>query len=469
MTSLIAHILSLSGWLALLIVFAVPALESSVFLGFIFPGETALILGGVLASYGRVSLWEVLVAGISGAIIGDSVGYLVGREYGHRMLGAWPFRRILKPQRIERAQDYLNTRGGRAVFFGRFTAALRVLVPGLAGLARMRYRVFLSFNAAGGATWGALMILLGFIAGASWKQVASYATQVGIALFVVVVLALILGHLLRTARDPESWAGRQVARLAGSRAAAWLRRRFPGQLGWLGARFQTGVPTGFALTVAVLTLTACGWSLGSLTSSVVHRVNSARLDPRVLSFLVGHRTPWLTSLAKILTWLGSGFVLWPVVIAAGLGLWRWRRQWLAAILPALSLAGAGAGSWLTEVLVRRPRPAATDWLGTFSGWSYPSLHAAQALAAWGMLVVVATAGRSLRTRTLLMTGAALIALAVGVSGLYLAAHWMTDVLAGWALAGAWGGLLIISYLFTEQVPAATAQRAARPPVRRGAA
>jgi membrane-associated phospholipid phosphatase len=158
-----------------------------------------------------------------------------------------------------------------------------------------------------------------------------------------------------------------------------------------------------------------------------------------------------------------------VVIAAGLGLWRWRRQWLAAILPALSLAGAGAGAWLTEVLVRRPLPPAGDWLGAFSGWSYPSLHAAQALAAWGMLVVVATAGRSLRTRTLLMTGAALIALAVGLAGLYLAAHWMTDVLAGWALAGAWGGLLIISYLFTEQVAAATAQPAARPPVRRGAA
>ena len=138
MTSLIEHILSLSGWLALLIVFAVPALESSVFLGFIFPGETALILGGVLASYHRVSLWAVLVAGISGAIIGDSVGYLVGREYGPRLLQARPFRRFLKPRRIEQAQEYLTRRGGRAVFFGRFTAALRVLVPGLAGMARMR-------------------------------------------------------------------------------------------------------------------------------------------------------------------------------------------------------------------------------------------------------------------------------------------------------------------------------------------
>jgi membrane protein DedA with SNARE-associated domain/membrane-associated phospholipid phosphatase len=462
MTSLIEHILSLSGWVALLIVFAVPALESSVFLGFVFPGETALILGGVLASYGRVSLWEVFVAGISGAIIGDSVGYLIGREYGRRLLEAWPFRLFLKPQRIERAQDYLAKRGGRAVFFGRFTAALRVLVPGLAGMARMRYRVFLGFNVAGGAIWGATMILLGYIAGASWKQVANYATQVGIALFVVVVLALITGHLLRTAGDPESLAGRLVARLAGSRLAAWLRRRFPGQIGWLALRFQTGVPAGFALTVAVLTLAACAWSLGSLTFSVVHHVRTARFDPRALSFFVGHRTPWLTGLAKALTWLGSGLVVWPVVIAAGAGLWWRRRRWLPAVLPAVSLAGAWAGCLLTKAVVKRPRPPAGDWLGAFKGWSYPSQHAAQALATWGMLAILVMAGRSVRTRTLLMTGAALIAFVVGLTRLYLAAHWMTDVLAGWALAGAWGCLLIISYLLTQQPGPAAAERSARP-------
>jgi len=76
------------------------------------------------------------------------------------------------------------------VFFGRFTAALRVLVPGLAGMARMRNWVLLPYNVAGGAIWGAMMVLLGFFAGASWKQAARYATQVGVALFLIVVLTL---------------------------------------------------------------------------------------------------------------------------------------------------------------------------------------------------------------------------------------------------------------------------------------
>ena len=469
MTGLIEHILSLSGWVALLIVFAVPALEASVFLGFVFPGETALILGGVLASYGRVSLWAVFAVGIAGAIIGDSVGYLVGREYGDRMLRATRFHRVLKPHRIDRAREYLAKRGGRAVFFGRFTAALRVLVPGLAGMARMSYRVFLPFNVAGGAVWGAAMIVLGFVAGASWKHVARYATGVGIALFLVVVLALILGHLLRAARDPQSWTGRQTTRVAGSRPVTWLWRRFPRQLAWLAARFQAGSPTGFALTVAVLTLAACAWSLGSLTFSVTHHINSARYDPQVLAFFAGHRAPWLTGLARALTWLGSGVVLWPVVIIAALGLWRWRRRRLTAALPALALAGAAAWTSLIKVLVGRPRPPVSDWLATAHGWAFPSQHAAQALATWGMLAFTLMVGRSLTTRTLLLAGAGLIALVVGLTRLYLGVHWMTDVLGGWALAGVWDCLLIIPYLLTQRVATARPDRAAPRPGRNPAA
>ena len=86
-----------------------------------------------------------------------------------------------------------------------------------------------------------------------------------------------------------------------------------------------------------------------------------------------------------------------------------------------------------------------------------------------MLALMVMAGRSLRTRALLMTGAALIAFVVGLTRLYLAAHWMTDVLAGWALAGVWGCLLIITYLLAQQAATATTEREARPAARPGAA
>ena len=142
MTDRIAAILlGFPAWAALVAVFALPALESSAFVGFIFPGEIALILGGVLAQQGRVALVAVLAAGFVGAVIGDSVGYLVGRRYGRRLLDG-TLGRFVKGDHVDRAERYLAERGGRAVFLGRFTAALRVMVPGAAGMARMRYRTF---------------------------------------------------------------------------------------------------------------------------------------------------------------------------------------------------------------------------------------------------------------------------------------------------------------------------------------
>jgi membrane-associated phospholipid phosphatase len=247
------------------------------------------------------------------------------------------------------------------------------------------------------------------------------------------------------------------------------RDRNPGRPGWLPARCRTGAPTGLALTTAVLTLATSAWALALVTYSVVHHTGLARDDPRVLASVIGHRAPWLTSLAKVLTWLGSTLVLWPVVVVAGLGLWRWRRRWLPAVLPALALAGAWAGSLLIKGLVGRSRPPVADRLTAVHSLSYPSEHAAQALATWGMLALMLMAGRSAPARLLLAAGAALIAFVVGLTRLYLGAHWMTDVLGGWALAGVWGCLLIICYLLAQQMAAASPGRQARATVYRKAA
>jgi len=107
-----------------------------------------VILGGVAASQGIVPLWAVIVAAVSGAIIGDSIGYLIGRRWGTHLLygtvGRLPVIRGQLDKHLGSAQAYVRLRKGRAVFFGRFTAALRVLVPGLAGLSKVPYPSFLA-------------------------------------------------------------------------------------------------------------------------------------------------------------------------------------------------------------------------------------------------------------------------------------------------------------------------------------
>jgi membrane-associated protein len=181
-------ILRLAAPLVLVVVFALPALEASTLLGIVVPGELVLVLGGVLAHQGRVPLWAAVAAGAAGAAVGDSLGYAVGRRVGERLLARVP-RRLVQPSQVERATALLRRLGGRAVFVGRFTAALRALVPGLAGTARMPYRTFLAWNLAGGVLWATGFVLLGFAAGRAWRTAERFAGGAGLVVLGAIVVA----------------------------------------------------------------------------------------------------------------------------------------------------------------------------------------------------------------------------------------------------------------------------------------
>src|SRR6266487_3071557 len=210
------RILSLPGWLVLALVFAFPALEASAFVGFVFPGEIAVILGGVAASRGTVPLWAVIAAAVAGAIIGDSAGYLIGRHWGtdllHGTLGRLPVIRTHLDKHLDTARAYVQRRKGSAVFFGRFTAALRVLVPGLAGMSEVHYPTFLAYNVAGGLLWGAGFVLLGYFGGASYHRVAKIASRGGLMLLGLVVLGLVGSRLVRLLKERGSGLQQTIER-----------------------------------------------------------------------------------------------------------------------------------------------------------------------------------------------------------------------------------------------------------------
>jgi membrane-associated protein len=175
-----------------LLVFA----EAAVFVGFVLPGETAVVLGGVLASRHGIDLRVLVVLVVVCAVVGDTVGYEVGRHYGTRVLGWGPLRR--HEERLDRARGFLRERGGSAVFLGRWTAFLRAVMPGLAGLSRMPYRRFIVWNALGGAAWGLTFCLVGYLAGNSYEVVASrIGTGGAVVTATVVVVALVVWRVRR--------------------------------------------------------------------------------------------------------------------------------------------------------------------------------------------------------------------------------------------------------------------------------
>jgi membrane protein DedA with SNARE-associated domain len=192
-SSVLHSVLDLSSWTAYLIVGFFAFAEAAIFVGFVLPGETAVVLGGVLANRGQVGLVQMIVVVVLAAIVGDSVGYEVGRKYGERVLRLPVLRKRAKA--IERASAYLRAKGGRAVFLGRFTAFLRAVMPGLAGTAKMHYPRFLAFNAAGGIVWGTGFVLIGYLAGASYTRVEKVAGRASTGILVVVVIALVVNAL----------------------------------------------------------------------------------------------------------------------------------------------------------------------------------------------------------------------------------------------------------------------------------
>ena len=195
MSNLVDSILNVNMILVYTLVGVLVFAEDALFVGFVLPGETAAVLGGVVASRGNVNFWLVLLIVIVAAIAGDTVGYAVGKRFGPRLVNA----RILRKRRkkLEQAQEFLANRGGAAVFLGRFIAFFRAVMPALAGTSRMPYPRFVAYNAAGGIVWGTIYVTLGFLAGNSYALIAQTVGRDLAAGIVVLVVVVLIGWQVR--------------------------------------------------------------------------------------------------------------------------------------------------------------------------------------------------------------------------------------------------------------------------------
>lgn len=206
MHSLMQRILGISPAWVYLVVTSLVFAEDAIFVGFVIPGETAAVLGGVAASQHHVLLWLMIVLVVLAAIVGDTVGYEVGKHYGVRLLNLSMLRK--HRGRLDDARVTLARRGGWAVFLGRFTAFFRAVMPALAGLSHMPYRRFLAYNALGGVVWGPTFVVLGFVAGKSYETVAKEVGRgMAIAVAVVVALGVVIWRIRESRKEKAAELG----------------------------------------------------------------------------------------------------------------------------------------------------------------------------------------------------------------------------------------------------------------------
>jgi membrane-associated protein len=199
-SSLASGIAGLSGWLAYLVVAALVFGETAVFIGFFVPGETAVILGGVLASRGHLTLWALILIVVAAAVAGPLVGYEIGRRMGDRLFASRVLRRV--PGGVDRTRAVLRDRGGLGVLLGRFVAIVRAIMPAAAGAAPVRYGVFVRYNLIGGVVWGVGYSLLGYLAGSAYTVIEKrVGAGLAIAVAVLIVAALAAWAIRKFRRD----------------------------------------------------------------------------------------------------------------------------------------------------------------------------------------------------------------------------------------------------------------------------
>lgn len=196
--TILGELLHLIGRYGYLVVFIGVMLEG---VGVPLPGETVLIAAGVLVHRGVLDFEDTLFFGILGAIVGNQIGYWVGRFGGRPFLLRWGRYLFVTPERLGHAEAFFARHGGRAVFLSRFVVGLRVFGALVAGTSRMSWGKFALYNVLGGTAWAAAAVSLGYFLWASISLVEHWVGRVSLFLLAALALALLL-----------RWAYRRVTR-----------------------------------------------------------------------------------------------------------------------------------------------------------------------------------------------------------------------------------------------------------------
>lgn len=429
MTDLVARL----GHWGYVFIFAVAACESAAFLGLLVPGESLVLFTGFLASRGVLDLDALIIIVAVGAAVGDNIGYELGTRLGRPWLLRHGARFGLGESRLRRTEEFFKRHGGKSVFFGRFVGFARALVPFVAGSARMRYGIFVAYNALGAALWGPMVVLVGYFGGALAGRWLGRATAVlaGIVLFVLLL----------------AWAGRWIARheaqvnayrdrMAQWPAVAAVLERFAPQLAWVRRRLTPGSYFGLQLTIAILAFLAAAWLFGGVTEDVLSGDPLTTVDKTLEAWLSMHREEFLTSLMSAVSWLHT----WPSGVAAAffIGYVSFARAWRWVVFSIAAVPGGMLVNTAVKTIIHRERPTLSGLSAALDTFGFPSGHTIAATLIYGVAATyLASRTRRWELRVAFAVGAVFLVVLVATSRLYLGVHYLSDVLAAMAEGVAW--------------------------------
>lgn len=387
-------------WIAMAATF----LETLPVVGGIFPGQTILIASGFLARVDVLNPFIVTVLATMAAVIGDCLAYWLGRRYGLSVMERLGGLVSISPEALKTTRLKLEHNAGKTLIIGRFLPVTRALAPFMAGASHVKPYRFLVYDIIGGFSWAAASVAVGYLAGASYQVAATYFGRA----LMILLLAIACG-----------WA-----------LIHWYRHY----------RKELSSSTLGAITLNVAGLTA----FALLAYATTRSPGFHQFDWQFSNWVANIRTP-------------EGVVFWSAVtqlfnplpatfLATLLLIWTWRLEHkIGRWLPVAAMVGGVMVGFLIKKSTNLPRPEFA--VMSVPGSTFPSLHAT-AVALFALIVVwiLAPKLKSVRLRRWLPLGASVFCLLIGWSRVYLGVHWLSDVLAGYALALAWFSLVILFYV-----------------------
>ena len=420
-----------------LVIFLVVVLECQVLLGLVMPGESLVLLGGFFAGQGVLNPGVLIFVISIAAILGDSIGYEMGRHLGRRWLLKHGVRFGLRQNHLDRVDGFFLRHGGKAVFGSHFLHLLRALMPFVAGDRRMRYQKFLLFNSMGCIVWASVFVSLGYLAGESWRLAAKWVGVASEIVGGVLLLTIALVWLWSWLGRHETDVKRRWQAVAERPHMVALRLRFAPQLKFLLDRLSPRSYLGLHLTIGVLSIIGASWLFGGIAHDVVAGDPLTVIDKNVAEWFHKRLTPGLTTTMQLMTGLASPAWVTGVAMVTALVLW-WKRYLYRLLALVLVLSGGMVLDFLLKIIFHRNRPSFTDSFLLFNGYSFPSGHTMAATLLYGLLAVFAViALESWRWRVGAVLGAFVLVLLVGFSRVYLGAHYPSDVLGAAAAGFAW--------------------------------
>jgi membrane protein DedA with SNARE-associated domain/membrane-associated phospholipid phosphatase len=425
-------------------------LETGAFLGFVAPGETGVIVGGVVAGQGQISLLALIAIVWTCCVLGDLMAFVVGRRLGRTWLLRYGARLQITEERLATVESFLERRGAVFIVFGRFLGLVRPLVPFTAGASRMPLSRFLPYDVLAAGLWAITFCTLGYL---FWRSIDQLTTYVSRGLFAFGTLVVVIGGIvalihLRRSEDARAkvrdWIDehddepgfKHVAKVA---RPAWHTVLAPAaKVADVAARFTTERVTpgnlGLELTTLLMLALLGGFNFLMLGDAILNHPEP-RIDRWAANIAERLRSEPLLDVARVVTELGSSPVTASLTLATAVFAVVKRRA-LDAVALVTGWLLVFAAVHLTKHAYDRDRPA-DAFTDTFSA-AFPSGHTAYGIALIAIATVLVRAGVGWATRIALVTVAVIAAVVVGITRVYLRAHFLTDVLGGAALAvGIW--------------------------------